>query len=134
MKNEYHTQADAFLSCFSVRCRITLSDTKAPNWQPAGHHYRVTLSRIGKPGRVTFDFWGSVADANANREPHAYDVLACISGDVNCPDTFAEWCAEYGDSADSIKALQTWRRCHAFAKRLNAFFTAQEIKALQEIR
>ncbi len=65
--------------------------------------------------------------------PTSYDVLACISGDTTCPDTFADYCAEFGTDADSIQALQTFNRCKAFAQRLRTFFTSQELKALAEI-
>jgi hypothetical protein len=60
-------------------------------------------------------------------------VLACISGDAYTPETFADFCAEYGYESDSIKSLQTFRRCSAFAKRLRAFFTGAELEQLQEI-
>lgn len=113
------------------------------------HHYRVTLSKrtatgshgahcfcmdCSRPSRLTFDFWGSIADAQKGQTTVTpYDVLACISGDVHCAETFEEFCSEFGESADSIKALQTFRRCSAFAKRLRQFFTAEEIEALSEI-
>lgn len=152
--NEYHEQAEKFLNANGIKFRATLSDAKPPPWKndraqhelnDVNHHYRVTLSRgeISRTGlrpsvlekRFTFDFWGSAADAKAGKtDIHAYEVLACISGDVNTPDTFREYCAEMGDSEDSIKALQTFRRCHNFAKRLRAFFTEQEIEQLQEIQ
>lgn len=65
--------------------------------------------------------------------PSAYDVLACISSDAYCAETFKDFCGEYGYERDSIKALQTFRRCSAFAKRLRAFFTAEELSQLSEI-
>ena len=127
-----------------------------------GHHYRVTLSRkhelrecpacgpmvnwtcpkcvrptysARKPARLTFDFWSSIADAEKGIQTvRPYDVLACISGDAYCPETFADFCAEYGYESDSIKALQTFRRCSAFAKRLRAFFTETELEQLQNIQ
>lgn len=107
------------------------------------HHYRVTLSRNDpavrreswKPlKRIVFDFWGSIADAEKGIHPTAYDVLACISSDTYCAESFKEWAGEFGESTDSIRALQTYRRCAAFAKRLNQFFTAEEVEALREIQ
>lgn len=68
------------------------------------------------------------------KHPSAYDVLACISGDAYTPETFADFCAEYGYESDSIKALQQFRRCDRFAKRLRAFFTESELQELSEIR
>lgn len=158
-KSQYEEQAESFLEHFGIKFRATLSDSKPAPWKDDGkhgHHYRVTLSkaaseetqtrrgddgcmkvgRVTIPGkRLTFDFWGSVKDMeDGNTTVTAYDVLACISGDVHCPETFEDFCSEYGDSPDSIKALQTFRRCSSFAKRLRAFFTEEEIEALSEIQ
>jgi hypothetical protein len=143
-QNEYTRQAEKFLTDNGIKFRATLSDSKTPAWKTAGekhgHHYRVTLSRSkrpqgSRPDRLVFDFWGSIADAEKGEtKVSAYDVLACISGDVHCPETFADFCAEYGDNEDSIKALQLFRRCSAFAKRLRAFFTPKEIESLSEIQ
>lgn len=66
--------------------------------------------------------------------PTAYDILACISSDVNCPETFKDFCGDYGCEEDSIQALQTFRRCSRFAKRLREFFTKQEQEELSEIQ
>lgn len=143
---DYNAQAEAFLNRFGITFRATLKDSKPAPWDgKSGHHYRVTLSRpprykgntfvILPAKRLTFDFWGSVADIEAGkRTESAYSVLACISGDVNCPETFDDFCAEYGYDKDSIKALQSFRRCASFGKRLREEFTAEEIEALQEIQ
>ena len=152
MQTDYEKQAQDFLTKHGIKFRATLSDSKVAPWTPISdrlngnttpHHYRVTLSRQPfyylkgtKPqqSRLAFDFWGSIADAKKGKHPSAYDVLACISGDVHCAETFADFCSEFGEDEDSIKALQTFRRCSAFAKRLRAFFTAQEIDDLSEIQ
>lgn len=147
---EYDQQAEHFLSSNGIKFRATLSDSKTPAWSDNGkhgHHYRVTLSKPQAPQtgerlcsapcstRLTFDFWGSIADAEKGIQTvRPYDVLSCISSDVYTPATFADWCSEYGDSEDSIKALQMFRRCSAFAKRLRAFFTEAELEQLNEIQ
>lgn len=131
-------QAREFLTRNGLKFRATLSDTKAPAWDHGGehgHHYRVTISRKGAKSRLVFDFWGSIADARAGiTEERPYSVLACLSSDAFCPDTFADFCGEYGFDADSIKALQLFRRCSGFAKRIRAFFTESELAELSEIR
>jgi len=73
--------------------------------------------------------------AKEPKAPTAYDVLACISPDA-CFDheTFADFCDEFGYDSDSLTALQTFNRCKAFAKRLQAFFTPAELDQLAEIR
>lgn len=135
-KSEYNIQATAFLADNGLKMRITLSNTKVAAWgetgKESGNHYRVTIS--GAKRKLTFDFWGSINDARNDEYPSEYDVLACISGDCYCPETFAEFCGEYGYEQDSIKALQTFRRCSAFAKRLRAFFTESELEQLTEIQ
>lgn len=146
-KSEYDTQAEQFLTSNGIKFRATLSDTKTPAWSDNGkhgHHYRVTLSKVkpcnhaGYPvhrvNRLAFDFWGSIADAEKGiTTVSPYSVLACIAGDAYTPETFADFCGESGYNKDSIKALQTFRRCSAFAKRLRAFFTEAELEQLQEI-
>lgn len=148
---DYNKQAQDFLDKHQIKFRATLSDSKVAPWEAdkrgdeigkVNHHYRVTLSK-GKPcsgrytgnirasSRITFDYFGSIADAGAGKtEVQPYDVLACISGDVHTQDTFKEFCADFGESEDSIKALQTFRRVSAFSKRLRAFFTEAELEDL----
>lgn len=150
--NEYETAATDFLSRNGLKFRATLSNSKTAPWNEDGedrNHYRVTIAK--KPDytlreqrgagyklperRLVFDFWGSIADArNGVVTVTPYDVLACISGDAYTPETFEDFCSEYGYEADSIKALQTFRRVDRFAKRLRAFFTADELTELSEIQ
>ncbi len=132
--NEYAKQAQDFLQSTGVNLRIRLSNTKTAPWDKRDedrNHYLVTLSRKGQ--RMTFDFFGSINDAASGREPNSYDVLSCISSDYYTPDSFAEFCGEYGYDQDSITALKMFKRCDRFAKRLQAFFTEQEAQQLSEI-
>lgn len=161
---DYENQAQDFLDKFGIRFRATLSDSKLPPWsgdpethvgggkvspmdvEKPRHHYRITMSKHVRipsvrvpylpmlPKRITFDYWGSIRDAEEDRHPTPYDVLACISSDMHCAESFQDFCSEFGESEDSIKALQTFRRCSAFSKRLKAFFSQEEIEALEEIR
>lgn len=134
--NEYDAKADEFLKSGGITFRAVLKDTRRPVWvegRSFGHHYRVTLSKPGK--RLSFDFFGSAHDKSSGiLTERAYNVLSCLSGDVTTPDTFENFCAEYGYDADSRKAYATYKRCHAFALRLRNFFTADEIEKLQEIQ
>lgn len=130
-------QALDFLAAHGIKCRANLADKqKAPAWADEGgvhgQHFRVTLSK--KRARLVFDYWGSQKDAETGKHPSAYDVLACISSEANTPDTFADFCREYGYESDSIKALATFKRANTFARRLRAFFTAGELEGLAEIQ
>jgi outer membrane protein OmpA-like peptidoglycan-associated protein len=143
---DYCRQAGVFLTHNNLMLKITLSDSKSANWKPAGHHYRVTLSRASQyviPSgtmaqlagrkRMTFDFWDSVHNMGNNIKPSPYDILACVSSDVACSDTFEDFCSDFGYDTDSLKALQTYRKLDRFAKRLREFLTVEEIEQLQEI-
>lgn len=135
MKTEYGQQAETFLTIHGLQFRATLKNTKPAPWADDTRyrpHYRVTISRPGK--RLSFDFWNSVDAGRTGKPLTAYDVLACISSDAYTPDTFEEFCADYGYDTDSRKAHATFRRASAFAKRIRAFFTAEELKALSEIQ
>lgn len=90
-------------------------------------------SAPGAIGKCEAD-WKVAAEKAHGAHPSAYSVLACISSDAYCPETFKDFCGDYGYETDSIKALQMFRRCSAFAKRLRAFFTAKELEALSEIQ
>jgi len=166
--SEFQKQAERFLSDNGLKFRATAypEDMQtAPKWAKDdkgintrvgrlshGIRYRITISRNGSPGRLTFDFWGSISDREAielarlpefqdrkarkaalDARPTAYDVLACISSVATCPDTFRDFCADYGYDNDSLTALRTFKRCRAFAKRMRAFFTDQELEQLAEI-
>lgn len=146
----YVNQANAFLERFGIVCKIREAiPQSAPAWAADGEKhgvkYWVVLTRHGK--QVAFPFWGSIADrkeielAREQRRndfkwrPTAYDVLACISSDQHCPETFGEFCAEFGYNSDSRKALAQFKRCRKFAKQLQAFFDTDEMReALAEIQ
>src|SRR6478609_4379590 len=109
--SQYDEQASAFLAACNVSLTIRRADPygpgKAPKWletpdQEHGNQYRVTL-RGKDRASVSFDFWGSINDRRALNDPSAYDVLACLSGDINCRDTFEEFCGDYGYDPDSRK-------------------------------
>lgn len=140
--NEHHAQAESFLARFGIKCRITLAPYKPASWDDPGkdhgNRHRVTLSKSYKtrgiyPARLVFDFWGSINDRKAGDNPTAYDILAYLSSDSTCPETFADFCAEYGYKEDSRKAFATFKCCATFGKRLRAFFASDELAALAEI-
>jgi len=151
---EYDQQAEDFLAQNAIGFRAKHRGDKCPKWggyEPKPRHggecrqcgtihgdrYRVTLWRIGwggPGGTVSFDFWDSHKNASDGKALTAYEVLACISSDVHCPETFDDFCAEYGYEEDSRKAHKIFKRSSLFAGRLRAFFDDAEIESLQEIR
>ena len=135
--SEYERKAEEFLQRHGLKVRATFKGDKCPPWCGNqcchGDRYRVTISRKGG-GRISFDFWNSLHDMQEGNHPHPYDVLSCISLDAYCPDTFEDFCEEYGYDQDSRKAFSTWKQCDTFAERLRAFFTENELKELAEIQ
>ena len=65
--------------------------------------------------------------------PDAADVLWSLLMDSSAENIgFADWCAEYGYSDDSIKALKTYHACQETARNLRLVFTHAQIAELSE--
>lgn len=65
--------------------------------------------------------------------PHAADVLHSLMLDVIAAnESFADWCANFGYSDDSINALNTYRQCCAIAKELRAIFPRDVLDAIRK--
>lgn len=162
---ESREQLSAFIASGRLKFRVTAypDDCQtAPPWSGEmggkygaahGIRYRITISREGKPGRLSFDYWGSIKDRQTlekikslqakqpkdfrderDAKPSAYDVFSCVSSDSTCPDSFAEFCDSFGYDRDSRKALSTFKRCLKFSRRINAFFSVEELAQLQAIQ
>ena len=94
-----------------------------------GDKYLVRLTRGSRS--YSFDFWNSKADKDKGIKPCVYDVLACI--DSSCPETFKEFCSEYGYDTDSILTEKTFRAAQDQVKGLMSLFNDKEMKMLREI-
>lgn len=132
MRTEYDNQAAAFLKKWGIKFTATRAESNACPMFCDGKHihgdqYRVTLSRNGK--RITFSFWNSLNDSREGKELDAYSVLSCCSSDLNCPETFEDFCAEYGYDQDSRKAETTFKACLKQSERLHRLFDGEEIEA-----
>ena len=132
MKTEYQTNAEQFLERYGIRFAVAFVDTSCPPFCNDSKHihgqkYRVTLIRKGL--HIQFHFWNSWNDAQSNRPPSEYDVLACASSDIHCPSDFGDFCAEYGYDTDSRRAEQTFKRCRAQSERLQRIFDTEEMQA-----
>jgi hypothetical protein len=123
--------ADEFLTRNGIALQIVPGARGVCSWQPSGRGYRVTLSADGRA--VSFDFWGSINDKRAGRDPSAYDILACVSSDITTPSTFKGFRSEFGGE-DTSEARETFKRCHDHAVKLRAFFKRSERAELEAIR
>lgn len=62
----------------------------------------------------------------------AYDLLAAI--EKYEPEDFEEWATSMGYDSDSRRAEQIWHAVREEWRKVNGFFTAEEIEQLQEIQ
>jgi len=136
--SEYDKQAQVFLEKVGIVAVITYLDNNPPAWDKDTHdhnHYRVTLRRKdGDKERFVFQFWDSIANSNSGEKPTAYDVLSCVSSETTIYDDFAEFCSEFGYDQDSRKAEQLWKTYDKQSRKLNDFFTEEELEDLRQIQ
>jgi hypothetical protein len=119
--NEYEAQAERFLKRFNLTIKAAFKGDRSPPWED---RYRVTIKR-GNKKSISFDFW----KGHDGKALTAYDILASISREATSPTDPDEVAAEFGDMKPS-QAI----RIAKFAKRLQSFFTEQELEALTEIQ
>ena len=82
------------------------------DWGKGATHWRCTIKRVDESGKaiakMTVDYHMGSAHTG---EPRLADVLESLRMDANSPDSFTEFCDEFGYDADSIKALKIWKAC-----------------------
>lgn len=91
--------------------------------------YSFTLSRNGKTYQS--EFGDSIQNTMDGVEPNQYDILACLGS--SCPESFEDFCLEYGYDNDSISALHTFEACKAEAIGLKTLFNESELQDLSDI-
>lgn len=128
--NEYHQQAEDFLKRNGIKFEAhCLGSTQ--KWGILRYRYHVTMTRTNKKGKqLTFEspFYGSNADYTANKRAiHAYDFLACISG--NNFRSAGEIISEFGADAAKMDIDGILEE----ARKIRAFFTPRMIEELAEI-
>lgn len=74
-------------------------------WYREAKHYKITLLFGERSLKVPFSC-GSACD-----KPDAATVLDCLCSDATCPDTFDDFCSEYGYDTDSRRAERTFKAC-----------------------
>lgn len=137
--NEYDKQAADFLTKYSLTIQVRKVNTKNASWAKSpmdcGNHYNVVI--LDKNRRISFDFWGSINDKKTGQNPSYYTILSCLSSDIYCPETFKEFCADFGydyGKGDFQENYATFKRCSSFSKRLREFFTKKEQEELTKIQ
>lgn len=89
--------------------------------------FNCTLTRNGK--KFTLDFGQSIAAEDT--PPTMYDILSCLT--KYNPETFEDFCGEYGYNTDSINALNTYKAVKREFNGVNRLFN-DVLEELQEIQ
>lgn len=63
--------------------------------------------------------------------PTEYDILSCL--ETYMPDTFEDFCSEFGYDTDSISALKTYLACQKQWSNIRKIFTEEQIEELTTI-
>lgn len=92
------------------------------------------FSRADSPrDYFTLSFGQSItnSDGHGSTPPTAYDVLACLT--KSDPGTFENFCSEMGYDSDSRKAEKIYKLVCEEWRKVNQFFTDEEMQQLQNI-
>lgn len=93
---------------------------KAAKWSHGMTNYnnhKITAKCNGK--KLTFDFWGSIAEPEIKKESALIFAFYCfVSDSIAAKETFTDFCAKCGYNDDSINALKIYKACQ---KSLNKF-------------
>jgi len=125
----YQQQANDFATATGTKLKI--------NSSKYGNHFagdeqkrfifNCTLTRNGK--KFTLDFGQSIAAEDT--PPTMYDILSCLT--KYNPETFEDFCGEYGYNTDSINALNTYKAVKREFNGVNRLF-GDILEQLQEIQ
>lgn len=106
--------------------------------------WRVTLS--SKAGFHSFDYFTGLGlreiisrtrgmTIKRPRKPKVADVLHSLILDASAADeNFHDWCANFGYSDDSIKALNTYKACLETAQALRKHFSPDTLRTVRTVR
>jgi hypothetical protein len=106
--NEYDEQANKFLKETKTEIDIEfLRNGKHFNEDDKERDiYQITLKRGDR--EYKFNFGNSIHNTENTIKPKPYDVLACLT--TTKPETFKDFCENFGYDVDSIKALKTYNK------------------------
>ena len=127
----YDTLANDFLEKTAIQISLLKDGNKKPCEWDCGNSYRLTLKRAGKKS-VSFDFFDSINNQKLSIVPSNYTILACVGAESFCPLTFEDFCMEYCYELDSIKDKKTFKAFRKITKKIQSFFSDEELEYLQQ--
>lgn len=103
--------------------------------------WRVTIS--SKAGFHSFDYFTGLGLRHkpktswatpTPKKPKVADVLHSLIMDASAADeNFHDWCANYGYSDDSIKAMNAYKACLEVAQALRKHFSPDTLRQVREL-
>ncbi len=159
--NEYDKQAEDFLTKFKVKIDKTyIGDRKGfpnkPNDEMIHQEWVVRIFHEDNPTEyMQFPFYGSYHDyleyqeeerrynnnlpsKKPKRELRDYDILACLSSEMYCPETIEDFIDEYGyeikRGGDLKRVMNIYDGLKKQSDDLHRIFNEEELEALSEIQ
>lgn len=126
---DYQQQANEFATATGTKLKInrTTYGKHFAEDKESRYIFNCTLTRNRK--RYTFNFGQSIAAGNT--KPTIYDILTCLT--KYNPETFENFCSEYGYNTDSINAQKTYKAVKREFNGVNRLFS-DILEELQEIQ
>jgi hypothetical protein len=125
--NGYQRKANRFLDKYGIiiHAELSVEEERCPLWCDGSHihgdHYTTwIMDKTGKREHFHFDFWNSLTAKEDGNRPTNYDILAGIACDL-----------QYQD--DALDDDEVRIRVNAQKKKIESFFTEEELKDLKEI-
>lgn len=109
-----------------------VAETSRDNWEC--DQWRVTIS--SRAGFNYLDYFTGLGLRSKNRpkRPKIAEVLHSLVLDASAADeNFNDWCANYGYSDDSIKALNIYKACLETAQTLRKHFSPDTLRTVREL-
>lgn len=99
-----------------------------------GLGHRTKAAPMHNPPRINTIAWVNWQKTRKPRKPKVVDVLHSLILDASAADeNFHDWCANYGYSDDSIKAMNTYKACLETAQALRKHFSPDTLHAVREL-
>lgn len=128
----YEQQADKFLTDTNTTLTVEYVKYGQMTWDEDRRNYRhIFKFRIeNELGHYESLFGQSIADGD--KTPTSYNILTCL--EKYEPESFENWCSQFGYDEDSRKAYSTWETCCEQYEALAEMFTDEEMDLLREIQ
>jgi hypothetical protein len=137
-----HVLARCEVTCGITGGEKTVRDDGAGTGPWDCYHWTATFSKPPRHGGTTqrFDFYtgsGLVTKKCGIVEPirpTAADILFSLLLDASAAhENFSDWCANYGYSDDSLKALRLYQESIKTAQRLRTLFSAEQLAEIKDM-